>query len=349
MNTTITSQRVAGNSSKRRGYRFWIGRLAILLGLSALFYYGYCWGLWGRHSLLLQYLFQCNCPPASEEARYLDEVDVIIPACRNVDIGVRLSPSGRFLYFREEKNGLASAYFLDLQTMDTIMVSDQPFSSFLTDDLWFVESGLDDDIIDRKTGKQYPIRTFRNWRENAYVNGEPNLELLVSALREAEQVFLTPNYSTVVVLMPNFLINLEQNFTFSLFDFPEWSSNRVEQFLRENNINYQTVLADFPSEAISPDGKFIARQDGIYLVKTNQKIIGGYTSSRIYRLYSRKYYAVRGWTSGSTGVIYSKFLNPCLIETNFLFGDDIGCFYEVSQPVLLLKVPQEFLLPTELP
>jgi hypothetical protein len=349
LNTVKTSQTETPYISKQRRNRIWLARLAILIGFGFLLYFGYCWGLWGRKSLLLQYLFQCGCPAASEEARYPKLVDVIIPACRNVDVVSRLSPSGRFLYIREEDQGLASAYFLDLQSMERIEVTDQPFSSFLTDDLWFVESGLEDEIIDRITGRQYPIQPFRHWRENAYINGEPNLELLISGLHQAEQVFLTPNYSTVVVLMPHFLNNPEQNFTFSLFDFPGWSSTRVEQFLRENQVNYQTVLANFPGEVLSPNGKFIARGDGIYLIETDQKIVEGYSSSRIYRPYSRKYFEVRGWTLDSTGVVYTKFLNPCLVETNFFMMDDTGCFYEVLQPVLKLNIPKKYLMPAQTP
>ncbi len=321
--------------SKRRGYRFWISRFALLLGLPLLLYYGYCWGLWGRSSLLLQYLFQCSCPPASEEARYPRQVDVIISACHNVNAGVKLSPSGRFLYLREEDSGIATAYLLDLQTMERIKVTDQSFSSFLTDDLWFVESGIEGHIIDRTTGTQYPIKTFRFWRENAYVNGKPNLELLVNALHQIEQIFFTQNNDTVIILMPNFSANLEQNFTFDRSDVPGGDSNRVEKFLRENNINYQTVLADFPDEAISPNGKFAARADGIYLVETNQLIVKAHPS------------LVRGWTYDGLGVIYAT--SRCLFRIGFPFADDTGCFRRVPQPVLKLKIPEEYLLPPETP
>jgi len=155
--------------------------------------------------------------------------------------------------------------------------------------------------------------------------------LLVSALRQAEQVFLTPNYDTVVVLMPNFFVNPPQSFTFDRSDFPKWDANQVEQFLKENNIDYQTVLASFPDEAVSPDGRFMARGDGIYLVETNQKIVEGYFSR------------VRGWTYNGRGVIYSS-SGPCLIETNFFLMDDSVCFFEVPQPVIKLKVPDVYLL-----
>jgi hypothetical protein len=326
------------STTKRRGYRFWPIRIAIFLGLPLLLYFGYCWGVWGRHSLLPQYLFQCSCPPASEEARYPEEVDVIIPACRNIDVTTRLSPSGRFLYIREGNHELASAYFLDLQTMERIEVTDQPFSSFLTDDLWFVESGLEDEIIDRTNGIIYSIQTFRFWRENAYINGEPNLELLVVSLEQAERVFFTQRYNnTVVVLMSDFTTNPNRSFTFSRSDIPMGEFNsRVEQFLQENNIVYQTVREDFPTEVISPDERLVARDKGIYLVATGQKVIEGISSVR-----------VRGWTNDGRSVIHTPYFGgPCLFRIGIPLGDDTTCFIRVSQPVLLLKVPEEYLIQT---
>jgi len=298
-------------------------------------YYGYCLGLWGRNSLLLQYLFQCKCSSFSEEWRYPKDVDVIVSAC---NVGwVDLSPSGNLLYVREKKMVFASNYLLNLKTGEKINITDQPYAQFLTDNLGFIESGLEDDIVDIKTGTKYPIQTFRYWDENAYKNGEPNLELLVSALHQAEQIFLTPNYSTVIVLMPNFLTNLNQGFTFNQSDFPNWGPRRVERFLQENNINFQNVTS-FPEEAVSPDGRFIARREGIFLVETNQKIVDGVALW------------LRGWTNDGSGVVYSThYGGPCLIPLYLPMADDTGCLVEVDRPVLLLKVPSEYLSPTRTP
>lgn len=328
-----TLQTETGDIPKRRGFRFWIGCFTLVFGLPIWLYYCYCWGVWGRNSLLLQYLFQCNCPATSEKARYPKEVDIIIPACHTVNLGVKLSPGGRFLYLREEKNGLASAYLLDLQTMEKIDVTHQRFSEFATDDLWFVENGIEDYLIDRKTGMQYPTKTFRNWRDNAYVNGSPNLELLVAALHQAEQVFLIQNKDIVVVLMPNTSINFEQNITFNSSDIPGGDPNRVEQFLRLNNITYQTALEDFPHEVRSPDGKFIARDDGIYFAGTHLMII------------KTPVPGVRGWTYDGRGVIYTS--SRCLFYTSF--PGDGGCLRWVPQPVIKLKVPEEYFSPTQMP
>lgn len=291
--------------------------------------------MWGRQILFLQYLFQCSCPSASEEARYSRQVDVIVSSCEEVT-NSRLSPTGRFLYLHKENSGSDSAYKLDLQTMERTSIPYQLFTSFLTDDLWFVENGIEDYIIDPTTGKQYPIRTLRYWQENAYVNGKPNLELLVSALHQAQKVFLTPNFSTVVVLMPNFFANPAQGFTFDLSGFPEWGPRRVEQFLQENKVAYQTVFANFPHEVKSPDGKLIAQDDGIYVFETNQMIVKAPPS------------LVRGWTNDGLGVIYSSD-GLCLIRSGLPFSDDVGCAIEVPQPIIMVKVPEKYLSSNEVP
>lgn len=329
-----TSQAEARHPFKRRGPRFWLGCLVLLVGLPILFYYGYCWGLWGQHSLLLQYFFQCSCPAASEEARYPDEVDVIVSACQHVTIS-RLSPSGHFLYVYAENFGLVSAYLLNLQTMERMTeVPDQSFSSFLTDDLWFVERGLDDYIMDRATGAQFPIRRFVYSHPSGQINGETNLALLAQSLREAEHIFLIgASTDKVVALASDPYIYPERNFIAEKYDVPGFN---MERFLRENNVTYQTILPDFPHEVVSPNGKFVARDDGIYLADTNQLIVR--TPPAL----------VRGWTNEGKAAIYSS-NGRCLLRRGLPFSDDIGCAIKVPQPVLKLWVPEEYLFPAESP
>lgn len=341
-------------TDKPRGYRYWIIRIALLLGLPVLFYYGYCWGLWGRNSLLLQYFFQCSCPLASAEARYPDEVDVLVPACRYVSS--ILSPSGNFLYVQEDASHQIPGYFWDLRNNDK-----EPFfiptggtKDFLTDDLLFLslEYGHDYEggeyILDRTTGKQYPIRFFVYLREDAYVNRKLNLDALDDSLRAVKDIFLIGGH-TIVALASDFRTNPEHNFYIDRPAFPGYDENRAEQFLQQNKIEYHSVPDRFPGEVLSPDGKFIGRNDGIYLIKTNQKIVEGYSTSKYYRSYSGKYFSVRDWTYDSSGVIYSKFLKPCLIEVELPFIDTVECYLAVPQPLLKLNVPEEYLLSPETP
>jgi len=334
MKTMKIMQSETSHTSKQRGFRFWIIRIALLLGLPLLFYYGYCWGLWGRNSLLLQYLFQCGCPVASNEARYPEQVDVIIPACRYVN--TRLLPSGRFLYVRENRFLLSSTYLLDLQTNEKITIKlPKGHYYFLTDSLLYVSSS-EEYILDWMKEKQYSIRKFVYLHPEAAVGGNVNLRLLAEALHGAKYVFLINDDDTVVALASDFPASPEHSFITGWFDIPGFGTERVKQFLSENSIVYQSIPANFPDEAVSPDGRFIALHDGIYLVETNQKIVNAYPSR------------LRGWIYDSRGVIYSSD-GPCLIQTNFGILDDSVCVFQVPQPVLNLKVPKEYLLPQEIP
>lgn len=82
----------------------------LLLGLG---YWGYCWGWWGRTSLTLQYLFQCQCPTASEAHRYRP-FTVLVSACTDPRIR-HMTPSGRLLLV-EEQRSFAGLWQIDLIT-----------------------------------------------------------------------------------------------------------------------------------------------------------------------------------------------------------------------------------------
>lgn len=328
------------NTLKKRGLRTWSTFFILALGLPFLLYIGYCFGLWGRQSLLLQYLFQCNCPAASTEARYPASVDVIVPACR-YSISTH-SPSGRMLYVQEE----SSSYLLNLQTAQkTPLTLPEETNYFLTDNLIFhTFYGDDEFVLDITTGKQYPVQRFSRLHPEAYVNGEINLSLLGEELRKAKDVFLIDN-DLILALGSGADPSPEKNFVTGWFDILGTAPDRLEKFLQENEIVYYQVLDLFPGEVISPNGKFIARNDGIYLRETDQKIVDGYSASGHLRSYSGKYLALRGWAYDNSGALYSAGLTPCLLETGFFVFDYPGCFIRVPQPLLKVNVPGEYLVP----
>ena len=256
---------------------------------------------------------------------------------------------------QEEEFGITSTYLLDLQTDEkTPFFIPEGSNHFLTDNLLFLsiyygggyESG--DYVLDRLTGKQYPIRKFMHWQSNAYANGETNLTVLVQGLQEAKEVFLIDN-DIIIALAPDFQAFPEHNFLSGWFDIPGENPDRVEQFLQKNEISYHYVPDIFPDEALSSDGRLIARAEGIYLTETGQKIVEGYSSRGLFHSYSGKYSLVQGWTDDNSSVLYSKFLNPCLIEASFFLSDEPGCFFEVPQPLLKLKVPEEYALSSQMP
>jgi len=340
--TVKTLQSEVQSSSKRKGYRFWIGCSILLLGLPLL-YYGYCWGWWGRQSLLLQYLFQCNCPPASEEARYPEPVNVIIPACKYMSS--ILSPSGHLLYVQEEESGLT--YLLNLQTGEEIPFAlSEGSNHFLNDNLIFHSlHGGDEYIIDITANERYPVQNATQLKPSIYSMGNVDPKLLVEALLQVDQIFLIDDvFQPAIALSSDFRTHPQNSFTFDILDIPGDEPNRMEQFLKANGLGYHFIPASFPQEAISPNGRFIARDDGIYLSETGQKIIENYSPSGYHRAYSGKYSSVRGWISDSSGALYSAFFRPCLLETGFLIFEYPGCLIQVPQPLLKLKVPEEYLL-----
>lgn len=344
VNTMKTLQSETQKTSKRGGPRFWLGCFTLLLGLPLLVYYGYCWGMWGRQSLLLQYLFQCNCPAASTEARYPEHVDVIVPACLYT-ISIH-SPSGRMLYVQEK----SSSYLLNLQTAQkTPFTLPAETNYFLTDNLIFhTFYGDNEFVLDITTGRQYPVKRFARLNSEVYINGEISLNLLAEELRRAKDVFLIDD-DLILALGSDSDPSPATNFLTGRFGIPGTAQDRLEQFLQENGIPYYQVLDLFPNEVTSPNGMFIARNDGNYLRETDQKIVDGYSASGYVRSYSGKYLTLRGWTYDSSGALYSAGLPPCLLETGFFVFDYPGCFIRVPQPLLKINMPEEYLLPIQSP
>jgi hypothetical protein len=264
-----------------------------------------------------------------------------------VDLLFKRATSGHLLYVNEKENGSTSTYLLDLQTHEkTPFFLPKGPNHFLTDDLFFFTVAYANDtyLLDRKTGEQYPIQEYSHWDSGSDRAGEVNLNFLVDMLLSSKDVFLIDN-DAVVALSQDYRTHPEHSFFVHRSSFPGFNPNRVQEFLLQNNISYRYVSDGFPGDAFSPDGRFIGRDDGIYLVGTNQKIVDGYSTSKYNRSYSGKYFSVRGWTYDGTGVIYSKFLKPCLIEIELFFLDATECYFAVPQPLLKLKVPEKYLLP----
>jgi hypothetical protein len=342
-------------STSQTKLRIWIGFFAMIMGVGVVVFYSYCFGLWGRQIPLFQYLFQCNCPGFSEEWRYPKQVDIIVSACRNT--GMRISPSGRLalVYVGQEIDGKLSTFLLDLATREEIPLT-LPEGSiyFLNDELIYIFVHYDhsheggEHILDLRTNTMYPIQKFVYWRPGSFIDGNADLNKLAESLQDAENVYYIRDGRLLVALPKDFAANPNQAFLSGASDIPyNGDVNRVEPFLYEYNISYKYIPPIFPGEAISPNGKFIARHDGIYSAATNQKIVDGYKFSWYYRSYSGQYLSLRGWKYDSSGAIYSQFIGPCLLEPWGLDGP--GCIWEVPQPLLLLKVPEEYLSSTRTP
>jgi hypothetical protein len=186
-------------------------------------------------------------------------------------------------------------------------------------------------------GKQYPIQSFRRLQPRAYSYGKLHLDLLLNALLQIEEVFfIDPPHQPVIALSSDFRTHPENSFTFDTSALSGDEQTLLEQFLEQNHVNSYRIAATFPHEVVSPDGRLIAQDDGIYLMETNQLIAQAPPSS------------IRGWTSDGRGAIYSS-VGRCLKWRGVLFGDNVWCEIWVPQPVIILNVPEEYLLPAGSP
>lgn len=340
---------------KKRKNRFRMGYFLIVVIALFLYYEYYCIGLWGKKSVFLQYFLQCGCPAFTEEWRYPVQVDIVIPACRAT--GARISPSGRFVlaFKRVGDGGNMPAYLVDTkEKVETPL--ELPYSDiyFLSDNLLYIfvwygygnEGG--EHIYDISTQTIYPIQRFKDFRPNSMTNGYADLNKLSESLRNANQVYYL-DLKRLIIALPENIIDLnEQGFYSGSFDIP--SNNYVdatEDFLRENNINYIYIDVNFGGALSSPNGRFIARGDGIYLAETDQKIVDNYSFSWYDRPYSGQHLSLKSWNYDGSGAIYSQFLGPCLFEPWGIDGP--ACVVKIPQPVILLKVPEKYLGTIETP
>ncbi len=340
----MTNLKVKTTSFTKSGFIQKISLGLLVVGGIFTVYTGYCWGVWGRNSLLLQFLFQCGCPLSSNEFRYPERVDVIIPACQKDNI-VRLSPSGRLLFVGKDELMSNDNYILNLETGEKKYILNLSRGSihFLNDEIAFhTFYGVDEYVLDLKTMNQYALQKFRDINSDAYFNGKVNLDVLAQSLRDDKEVFLIGD--NIVVALDTSTHISRNNFFIRYLDVSGNSPNRLEEFLLVYNISF-TYIPDYPEflpQILSFNNKFIAKSDGIYLSNTNQKIEDGYPD--IDRIsYNPKYFSFYGWIYDNTGAIYTTEFGLCLISYWSVYSDGSSCLIKVPQPVLKLKVPQEYL------
>ncbi|MCP4540874.1 MAG: hypothetical protein GY832_27375 [Chloroflexi bacterium] len=284
--------------------------LIILVGLAILYailYVGYCTGELGQHNRLLRYVFRCSCPRSWENIRvqklYSERAEIMFSACDAV--GPVPSPSGQKIAVINYK-APAQSYIWFLKTDERI-----PFSwldvdlDWLADDLLFVRTCCDMNVVELGTGAEYPIPVRTDVR---LASGEIASDVL-SALREAGYVIFTPKM--VVAISPDALASPEHSFIIPYDEFAfildpsdSYFGNyeRIRQFLQDQNIDYldytdkrgtdvlsinssqkyRGVERESPlfADLVSPDGRFFYRdsfydrsESGIYLVETGEKIV----------------------------------------------------------------------------
>ncbi len=324
-----------------------LGSIAFL----GLFYWGYCWGWWGRGNLALQYLFQCACPAISEPSRYPERVEVLVSACSHTSTGIIFGR--KHLLVRNTQRG--EKYLLDLRNGEKTPFNFEGF--FLPDELFIIDDQKHSRyiLLDRTDGTQYPITHLQLQKIPGAIlsDGQVNPDVL-KPFRDAKFVYYFSGREVVFAIASDYRSQSAQNVWIKGSDLPSNDVGRIPDLLEKNYISYSPKSRGF-AEAVSPNGAFIARLDGIYLTSTGEKIVENYSlldkpdPSRPDRNNPKGYLLISGWTHDSSAVVL---LGPrmFLVESMPLGASAaIPSLFEFYQPVLKLKVPVQYLPPDTQP
>lgn len=304
----------------------------LLLGLG---YWGYCWGWWGRTSLTLQYLFQCQCPPASEAHRYRP-FTVLVSACIDPEVH-RMTPSGRFLLVKEQRS-FAHSWQIDLITNQRTAFPVQ------STDVSHVEYLNDVEVLVK----------IRDW------NGQSRTyTYLLIHLVDGTQVPIPWAYADAVdlaTLNPQQVIffrwSVEMELLFLGLDAPQQANQTMVVVTRSDRISELIwqhladvgVTPETPSRpcttgplyvtCYSHDQRWYALSDGLYHAETQERMVA--TPEGSVPMYPH------GWTPDNRTVVYSSRNNRYYLidrRNEILFGGPSELF-PVPQPILLAEVPE---------
>jgi hypothetical protein len=317
---------------KTRVFGLGCGGLLLFAGLLYwIVYWGYCWGWWGQSNRFLQYAFQCQCPIEGEEARYPESIDVLFSACEDPG-SVRLSPSGRYWQITLHDKRYSYDYATDQL---------RPYSLpgpgfFLTDEyIMTFEPNSSSHFKDHKH-YLYSVGGEKLLQFNlAQINDDLSLDATtIRAFRDADKVYIFEGRAVALAKDP--LQNLAANYVLGDPDDGSLTAKQIEQILEQYGINYQVTTPG----RISHNG--LMQSDD---VRGIMLIANGKTLASNYNPYNDLNCDLTAglWVYEDRGAIMSQrrmYLTGCStgrpIEVNA---------FEIPQPLLLLKVPPEYLSP----
>lgn len=290
-------------------------------------------------AVFLLVLMCCNLPSLlfwplclKEDLFRPPNTEVLISACKNP--GVSGVPGGEVLFVHEGRTG--KMYLLDLRTGEKRKVPNDPLlldhGVFLSPELvWLEGSNFSQPespgyephyILDLTDGRRY---------EMLNLNLLPRLEggkfdpKYYSYFQSAEQVFIHHSKYTLIALSSDFRQHPERNVVFSKTPSGNFKNGEVLTQLM-NNLGVDYEIVDFSlyyADVPSPTGRYIVRDDGIYLSGTNIPVV-----ARDMVLY------FRGWYPDESGVVVWEAGYP-LIN----FGAFGGRYFYIPGPILKLRLP----------
>jgi hypothetical protein len=285
------------------------------IGLCAFVFMSYCWGWWGRESLVAGAFWQCSCPRASETAR-IAPFRMLVSACERPSTAT-VSPTGEYMFVTFQHNTTNQARVIDLETgieRPTPFIANEALPIGFIDDthvllrLQYNAGYVLFDVVDRS-------QSFIPGRTQSRID-----DITINELRRADRIVLFQK-SYILALSDDHTAPNANNWIIDFNGAISGASSEVILQLETDNIEYQY-------EARNTIPK--------HLTATSEGILDAYTEQPIvktgFRQDVRFPYEPIGWSPHSGGVVY---LGPALyLIDDFLFGKH----FRVDRPVLVTNV-----------
>lgn len=264
-------------------------------------------------AVILLILMCCNLPSLlfwplclKEDLFRPPNTEVLVSACKKpVAIGI---PGGEALFVYEDRT--EKTYLLDLRTGEKKDVPDDSLlldkGVFLSSELVWLEGSYTQPgtsgyrphyILDLINGQRYELLDL-GWlpRLDDYTFDINNY----SYFQPADQVFIHHSKNVLIALSSDFRKDIEERVVISQYVLESGLDAEhgmvLEQLMKDLNFSYETI--DFSLryvDAPSPMRKYIVRNDGVYLSKTNTLIV-----RRDMGFY------FRGWYYDESGVVFQE-------------------------------------------
>ena len=297
-------------------------------------------------AVILLVLLCCNLPSLlfwplclKQDLFRPPNTEVIVSACkRPVATGV---PGGEVLFVRE---GLTDKiYLLDLRTGEKRDVPNDPLlldkGIFLSSELVWLDGSLvgpDNPnyrphyILDLTDGQRYELLDLTRLPRLEGGKFDPKY---YAYFQSAEQVFIDQSENTLIALSPDFRQHPEGNVIFSHYSLDSGSSAEngklLEQLMKDLGVDYEIVdLSLKYTDVPSPTGRYIIRNDGIYLSEMNTPVVTReYTGKR----FIGDYFV--SWYYDESGIVVQG------RGYDLITLPGTSSFYYIPSPVLKLRLP----------
>jgi hypothetical protein len=301
--------------------------------ISFTFFWGYCWNWWGQ-APLWQLLFQSVCPLASDEARYPQNVDVLVSARLSPNAGHPL-PSGKYLFYSRVfgKPRQRTYYTYDFETRIHQQINfpniSRNLSMYITDEWLLIEpssSGSDSDL-------EYFLVNVSSHQEIPLVEHRSKVDLaeevpadILALLRASDTVYVTGG---IILAISGRLGNPADQHHLIIGTGFIWALKYGQNIA--NHLHTYGITPIVVSSNFSADGAFYypSSSQSIFSSDTDEAIVVGTVPN----------FTATGWAYRQQGIILRA------IPTSLLGGSSLIVLFPIPQPILLLRQDLQYLPP----